>query len=285
MNSGFKLYVTCLIALLSIISISCNSSNSGSENTGSSTPNVQSDELDPVVNNYFTEGIVYEETGSENGIYVVGEGSIKVKPDIAVVNLGIQVERRTASRARKEASENMQQLMDAIKAVEVEDKDIQTSYFNISPRYDWIEEKDENGRKISRQVLVGYTVSNNVNVTIRNLDNVSKVIDSAAEASGDTIRINNVYFRVENTEEHEAELRELAYMDALVKAKHFSSMAAVELGEVIMISEVNMSVAPVMSRNRMALGQTMEFAGDYSTPISPGETDLNSRISVFFQIK
>ena len=285
MNSGFKLYVTCLIALLSIISISCNSSNSGSENTGSSTPNVQSDELDPVVNNYFTEGIVYEETGSENGIYVVGEGSIKVKPDIAVVNLGIQSERRTASRARKEASENMQQLMDAIKAVEVEDKDIQTSYFNISPRYDWIEEKDENGRKISRQVLVGYTVSNNVNVTIRNLDNVSKVIDSAAEASGDTIRINNVYFRVENTEEHEAELRELAYMDALVKAKHFSSMAAVELGEVIMISEVNMSVAPVMSRNRMALGQTMEFAGDYSTPISPGETDLNSRVSVFFQIK
>ena len=285
MNSGFKLYVTCLIALLSIISISCNSSNSGSENTGSSTPNVQSDELDPVVNNYFTEGIVYEETGSENGIYVVGEGSIKVKPDIAVVNLGIQSERRTASRARKEASENMQQLMDAIKAVEVEDKDIQTSYFNISPRYDWIEEKDGNGRKISRQVLVGYTVSNNVNVTIRNLDNVSKVIDSAAEASGDTIRINNVYFRVENTEEHEAELRELAYMDALVKAKHFSSMAAVELGEVIMISEVNMSVAPVMSRNRMALGQTMEFAGDYSTPISPGETDLNSRISVFFQIK
>ena len=285
MNSGFKLYVTCLIALLSIISISCNSSNSGSENTGSSTPNVQSDELDPVVNNYFTEGIVYEETGSENGIYVVGEGSIKVKPDIAVVNLGIQSERRTASRARKEASENMQQLMDAIKAVEVEDKDIQTSYFNISPRYDWIEEKDENGRKISRQVLVGYTVSNNVNVTIRNLDNVSKVIDSAAEASGDTIRINNVYFRVENTEEHEAELRELAYMDALVKAKHFSSMAAVELGEVIMISEVNMSVAPVMSRNRMALGQTMEFAGDYSTPISPGEPDLNSRISVFFQIK
>ena len=285
MNSGFKLYVTCLIALLSIISISCNSSNSGSENTGSSTPNVQSDELDPVVNNYFTEGIVYEETGSENGIYVVGEGSIKVKPDIAVVNLGIQSERRTASRARKEASEKMQQLMDAIKAVEVEDKDIQTSYFNISPRYDWIEEKDENGRKISRQVLVGYTVSNNVNVTIRNLDNVSKVIDSAAEASGDTIRINNVYFRVENTEEHEAELRELAYMDALVKAKHFSSMAAVELGEVIMISEVNMSVAPVMSRNRMALGQTMEFAGDYSTPISPGETDLNSRISVFFQIK
>ena len=285
MNSGFKLYVTCLIALLSIISISCNSSNSGSENTGSSTPNVQSDELDPVVNNYFTEGIVYEETGSENGIYVVGEGSIKVKPDIAVVNLGIQSERRTASRARKEASENMQQLMDAIKAVEVEDKDIQTSYFNISPRYDWIEEKDENGRKISRQVLVGYTVSNNVNVTIRNLDNVSKVIDSAAEASGDTIRINNVYFRVENTEEHEAQLRELAYMDALVKAKHFSSMAAVELGEVIMISEVNMSVAPVMSRNRMALGQTMEFAGDYSTPISPGETDLNSRISVFFQIK
>ena len=283
MNSGFKLYVTCLIALLSIISISCNSSNCGSENTGSSTPNVQSDELDPVVNNYFTEGIVYEETGSENGIYVVGEGSIKVKPDIAVVNLGIQSERRTASRARKEASENMQQLMDAIKAVEVEDKDIQTSYFNISPRYDWIEEKDENGRKISRQVLVGYTVSNNVNVTIRNLDNVSKVIDSAAEASGDTIRINNVYFRVENTEEHE--LRELAYMDALVKAKHFSSMAAVELGEVIMISEVNMSVAPVMSRNRMALGQTMEFAGDYSTPISPGETDLNSRISVFFQIK
>ena len=270
---------------MSIISISCNSSNSGSENTGSSTPNVQSDELDPVVNNYFTEGIVYEETGSENGIYVVGEGSIKVKPDIAVVNLGIQSERRTASRARKEASENMQQLMDAIKAVEVEDKDIQTSYFNISPRYDWIEEKDENGRKISRQVLVGYTVSNNVNVTIRNLDNVSKVIDSAAEASGDTIRINNVYFRVENTEEHEAELRELAYMDALVKAKHFSSMAAVELGEVIMISEVNMSVAPVMSRNRMALGQTMEFAGDYSTPISPGETDLNSRISVFFQIK
>ena len=63
MNYVFKLCVTCLIALVSIISISCNSSNSGSENKGSSTPNVQSNELDPVVNNYFNEGIVYEEPG------------------------------------------------------------------------------------------------------------------------------------------------------------------------------------------------------------------------------
>ena len=284
MNSIIKICATFLIAMLSIIFLSCNSPNNDISTSNLQEANASENELAPIVNNYIEEGrMIVEETEPENGILVIGEGSLKVNPDIAVVNMGIQVERRTASNARKEAAISMQNLLDAITEIDVEDKDVQTSYFNISPRYDWIEEQDAKGRHVSRQVLVGYTVSNNVIVTVRNLDNVSKVIDSAAEASGDSIRINNVSFQIDNAEQYEAELRKLAYVDALAKATHFSSLAGVKLGEVMMISEVSSAITPVMTRSKMAFAEG--FAGDYSTPINPGETDLDYRVSVFFRIK
>ena len=234
MNSILKICATFLIAMLPIIFLSCNSPNNVSSTSNLQEANASKNELPPVVNNYIEEGrMIVEETEPENGILVIGEGSLKLNPDIAVVNMGIQVERTTASNARKEAAISMQNLLDAITEIDVEDKDVQTSFFNISPRYDWIEEQDAKGRHVSRQVLVGYTVSNNVMVTVRNLDNVSEVIDSAAEASGDSIRINNVSFQIEDTSEFEGELRALAYGNALVKAKHFSSLAGVKLGQVM----------------------------------------------------
>ena len=72
-------------------------------------------------------------------------------------------------------------------------------------------------------------------------------------------------------------------MYALAKATHFSSLAGFKLGEVMMISEVSSAITPVMTRSKMAFAEG--FAGDYSTPINPGETDLDSRVSVFFRIK
>ena len=121
MNSIIKICATFLIAMLSIIFLSCNSPNNDISTSNLQEANASENELAPIVNNYIEEGrMIVEETEPENGILVIGEGSLKVNPDIAVVNMGIQVERRTASNARKEAAISMQNLLDAITETDVE---------------------------------------------------------------------------------------------------------------------------------------------------------------------
>ena len=95
MNLLLKTFPAFLFATFLIISLSCTSS----------TPNVDTsllngNETDAIVNNYFPEGLIIEKTDTESGILVVGEGSMKIEPDIAILNMGIQVERPTASHAR-----------------------------------------------------------------------------------------------------------------------------------------------------------------------------------------
>src|SRR5690606_27829649 len=121
--------------------------------------------------------------------------------------------------------------------------------FNIYPQTVW----DENGREPR---ITGYIVSNQVSVTVRDIDLLDEVIDTAAEEGGDLIRVNSVSFTVGDPAQHGAETRQLAAADARAKAQLYADAMGVTLGPLVFLTEIGSSApmgAPTMAARDAAM--------------------------------
>ena len=222
---------------------------------------------------------------SSAGIWVSGQGKMTLEPDLALLNLGVEATAETVAEARGEASEAMDAIVAALRGHNVADKDIQTRFFNISPQYEWMEVID-NGMLSSKQVLVGYRVSNSASVKIRDMDSVGVIIDDTAGAGGDATRINGISFTVEDTSGLMVELREEAVADALAKADQFARLTGVGLGSLVYISESNGSQPQIRAFEDAAVrSMALSVAAPAPTSVSGGELEISMFVQAVFAIQ
>ena len=216
------------------------------------------------------------------GIHVTGSGSMLLEPDIANLKFGIESFAQTVSEARIVAAKTMDAVRATLLENNVNQKDIQTTRFNIFPRYDY-EEVVVGGRYTSKQVLSGYIVSNSANVKLREIDRIGEVVDDATKVGGDLLRIEGINFTVEDIEPYMATLRQKSVLDAFSQAKEYASFSSVELGSVISIVE---GVSPSL-RSSSDIGYEMmrSMAPSPTTPIDTGELDLKLSVQMVFSIK
>ena len=214
------------------------------------------------------------------GIWVNGRSSIHVEPDIATLMLGVEARELTVAEARDAAAEAMTAVREALTGLGVAADDIVTTSFSISPQTVWVEVRDAIGTH-GEPRITGYIVSNSLRVKIRNLDDVGKVVDSAAEAGGNLIRINSISFAVDDASAYSEQLRQLAAADAMAKAQLYATAMGVQLGPLVYLTETGSS-APVLK----APMAEMAFAGDarMATPISGGDVSLTTDIQAAFSI-
>ena len=220
--------------------------------------------------------------GVQGGIRVSGTGTISVEPDVAVLEIGVEVFAPKVSMARSEASKSMDSVISTIKKLGVEEKDIQTTRFSIYPRYDY-EETKINGNRISTQVLTGYTVSNTVKAKIFQVDRVGEIIDSAADAGGDYVRINGVDFTVDDPNPYKTTIRKMAVEDAVNKAQEYALLTNVELGPIISLDE--MGAGAIQSPYEADYGRRMMMAAAPTTSISSGQLEISLSVNTLFAIK
>ena len=71
--------------------------------------------------------------GSGGGIWVVGQGSVSVEPDLALLDLGVEAQAGTVGEARAEAAAALTALVGALERLGVAASDIQTRAFNVLP--------------------------------------------------------------------------------------------------------------------------------------------------------
>ncbi len=112
-------------------------------------------------------------------ITVVGEGKTSIKPDIARVNIGVEVMKESVQEASAENKATVEAVLEALKAAGVEERDIQTSGYSV-----YVERYGMEGPLAENELR--YRVSNNVNVKIRDLEDVSSLLDAAIEAAPTT---------------------------------------------------------------------------------------------------
>ena len=245
-----------------------------------------------------------------DGITVQGAGVVTLPANIGVVELGVDVIAETVVEARSTAASSMQSIIDAVKELGVKDDQITTTRLNIRPETTWVEEEVEVGEGLtgrrSRQVITGYRVSNRVRIEINvdddsdaddasngdgddsdtsedeDADILSAVIDAAATAGGDNVRIDSISFRADQTTETVDEARKLAAQDALHRAELYAEAFGVEVGVLLSASEVVAST-PVFDSLQFARVESAAFDGP-STPISAGDVEVRASITAKFAI-
>jgi uncharacterized protein YggE len=210
----------------------------------------------------------------QTGITVSGTGKVAVVPDIGLLQLGVQSTQPTVQAARDRAAAAMEAVRSSLRSNGVDEKDIATSGFNIQPQYDFRPSSS------GAPVITGYMVSNLVTVKVRQINNLSRVLDTAVAAGGNDMRVNSISFTVDQPEKHREEARKLAVEDARRHAEQLANAAGVSLGRARSVTEMGDGGIPVP----IARPEARNTQADVDTPISPGETDITVLVSVVYDI-
>ena len=205
------------------------------------------------------------------GIWVSGTGSVMATPDIATINLGVEAEAKTVTEARDKAATAMDAIMSALTAQGIADEDIKTQYFSIYTISKWIDNQYE---------IIGYRVNNSVIATIRDIDNAGDIIDAVVDAGGDYTRVNNISFSIDDPSVYFEQVRAEAMADAIAKAEQLAELSGVTLGDPIFISEGSISGGKYTNR----YDATEDTGATPSTPISPGELEIQLTVQIVFNI-
>lgn len=218
------------------------------------------------------------------GIWVSGFGSADVAADQAQVYLGVESREETVTAAREKAAEAMTAVLNKIKELGVDEDDIETTSFNIYPQQTWVEVEGSIGRH-SEPRIIGYVVSNQVRVTVSDIDLIDEVVDAAAEEGGDLIRVNSISFTVAEPAAYGAQTRELAAEDAKAKAELYARAMGVQLGPLMFLTEIGSS-SPLVNQDysRAEAGFAADGAAFAPTPIQSGDVSLSTTVQAAFAI-
>ncbi|MEM9277367.1 MAG: SIMPL domain-containing protein [Pseudomonadota bacterium] len=212
-----------------------------------------------------------------NTISVTGTGSVSVAPDMAVVSVGVVREAKTARDALSQNNIAMAAVLKAMEEKGIAEKDLQTSNFNIQPRYFYPKRK-ANGEQPAPQIT-GYVVSNNLDIRIRDLDKTGEILDLVV-----TLGVNsggNIRFMNDDTSAILKKARIAAVKDAVDKAETLTEAAEVGLGDILNISENAHRPAPVPIAQARALAVQEDAA---SVPIAGGENSYRVNVQISWEI-
>jgi uncharacterized protein len=204
----------------------------------------------------------------EAGLVVTGDGSVSVPPDHARISSGVTTRAKTAREATDANTKQMTAIMAALRDAGIAANDIKTSRFSIQPVYPPPQPGVE-------QKVSGYSVSNQLDVTIRQIDKVGDVLDRLVSAG--VTDVGNIAFLVGDTSKLLDQARTAAVADARRKADIYASAAGIKLGAVAFITEDSGFVPPIAGVAPRALAAR-------AVPISTGEDTLRVSITVGFQI-
>ncbi|MEZ4662759.1 MAG: SIMPL domain-containing protein [Caldilineaceae bacterium] len=211
---------------------------------------------------------------SQRFITVVGEGVVSIKPDIAKTTIGVETIKATVKEASDENQQILAQVLDALKAAGIADKDMQTAGFNIYTEQFFPPDAGPQGEPQSR-----YHVTNQVQVTIRDIDKVGDVLDAAIEAGANSTY--GVEFRLDDQEAARSDARALAIESANAKAAELATLTNVTVGQVLSVSEV-IGNSPFFSAPS---AQAYGLGGGGGTPISAGELQLTMQVQVTYALE
>ena len=201
----------------------------------------------------------------EGRIVVTGTGSVRVPPDVAHIRSGATTRAKTVREASDANAKLMTAVMAALAQSGIASADIQTSRFSVQPVY-------APAPPGAEQKLSGYSVSNQVDVTVRQIANLGDILDRLAAAGATDI--GNIGFLVSEPGKALDQAREAAVNDARHKAELYARASGASLGRVLSITEDGGSAQPVpLARAAVA-----------TVPIATGEDTLQVRITVGYEI-
>jgi len=203
-------------------------------------------------------------------ITVTGSGQVYVVPDMGYIDIGVRSQGATVIEAIAINNEQANAIQAALVEQGIEVEDVQTSNFNVYQQTDYDYQGSPTGTY--------YSVENTVYVTVRQLENLGKVLDAVARSGA-----NNIYgvnFDVQDKSEAQSSARKLAIQSAQAQAQELAQAAGVELGDLISIISPSISTTPFYGYGMGGGGGMME-----TVPISSGQMPIDAQVEMTFAIK
>jgi uncharacterized protein len=202
-------------------------------------------------------------------VEVTGEGSVNAAPDFARVTLGVTITGKTAGEAMSANAKTANALVSVIKAEGVAPADIQTSEVSISPIFG-----QSSPGQTTTPTFAGYSVSNSVSVTVRDLSHLGLLLDKAVGLGANTIY--GISFGHNDMSALLDKARPLAVADARRKAGIYSNAGGAKLGRLMILTEEASRQPPVVFSRALAAATP--------TPIEAGEDTLTVTIKARFEL-
>jgi len=206
-------------------------------------------------------------TTGQARITVSGTGTVSGTPNQLVLSMGVQVSASSVGSALQQANTAVRQVTGALQARGVAAADIQTSGLFIQPSY-----------RSGSQAPDGYSVSESLTATLRQLDAAGAQIDAAVRAGGNATTVDGISLNLTDTSSLLARARAAAVADAKVKASQYAKALGQPLG-------------PVVSITDQAFSQPFPFAASAgaaasraAVPISPGTQQLSVSVTVVYAL-
>ena len=201
---------------------------------------------------------------------VNGKAEMTLTPDIAYINIGVHTENKDATEAVSSNNSQAQQIMDALKAAGVAEKDMSTINFSIYPSFQY---NDDGTLKTTV-----YMVDNTVKVTVRNLQQIGSLLEDAVSAGANNI--GGIQFDVADKSAAISEARAAAISNAQANALEIAQAAGVTLGDIQNISFYdNNQPSPIM------YGKGLDTAApSMAVPVTPGQMSISVEVNIIYQI-
>jgi uncharacterized protein YggE len=210
----------------------------------------------------------------QRSITVVGSGKVSLVPDIATINVGAEARASTVSEAKATVDAQMAAITAALEELGVAEKDIQTSHYGIHYEREPFPPAGRTGAEAAGE-QGAYRVSNMLRVTVRDVEQAGDVLDAVVAAGAN--QVYGVTFTVSDDSEWQSEARAEAVTDAQARAEELATLAGVELGDVLTISEVIGGGPVPMVYAERAMGG--------GGGIAPGELEMSTQVQVTFAIQ
>ncbi len=200
-------------------------------------------------------------------VSVTGVGRVAAAADLLVLSLAVETQAVTASDALVENNKQAAAVLSALKDHGIQERDVRTTQLSIDPV---AARQDPNDTQPPR--VVGYRVRNGLSAQLRDVSAAGAVIDAVVHAGGDAIRIEGVSFSFADPARLLAEARKRAIDDARDRAQQLVGGLGVGLGNVVSISESDLSGGPA----------PRVFAA--ATAVLPGESEITIPVTVSYEI-
>jgi hypothetical protein len=204
-------------------------------------------------------------------VRVGGEGRVSVRPDVGILHVGVEATGKALAPVVADASGRMRRVLDALTELGVAEKDVQTTRHDVQVERPW-----ENGRPGG---ITGYTVSDEVRVTVRDLAKLPAVLDRVVAVGSNALR--GLSFERDDPSPERREALARAVADARAKAEVMARAAGVVLGEVVAVEEGGGERPPIQLMKQRGVAA---MAAD-GAAVAPGELELTAAVEVTFSIR
>jgi len=211
---------------------------------------------------------------ANNTLFVSGSASNQTKPDKVTLSLGVETIDDTAQAALTSNSDLMNKVLEALKAAGVQENETSTSTFSITPNYNYSSNNNQ-GR------LIGFTVSDSIQIESSNIESVSKWIDAAVSAGANNV--NNIYFTLSNQKSDM--MKNSLLKDAIDNAKIKADIAASAAGlKVIGVKSITVGEAGSPPPVPIYSAKAFDGAAESPTPIISGKQENSVTVSIIYLI-